>query len=387
MAKNKETNKVRSLIYFLTHNKGLTREQQAKRDRLLARDCVEPTAYQIIDIEEKKTNTTHDKVEYIPPHELRMFLYKFNQDEILKYTCHEIDTDETIEEINKYCKTDKYDFERHSKIIIDRFKTLLKEQNLKNKNFTGLLSAYLGISHKPWSTLDVPIWWNHEELIKWSKENENIILSPGRNIAKKQKKNGYRLPKPIKSYLTGERIDTFSKLVIYFKSLFHIRRDNSLRNILSYQNKERVVDGINVSFSEDKFNDNIELLTDVDKLVQAYKAILKICKEANKDNEKNVELSFYEVADKVIFAMHDKGHYYGKTLAAATQRIGASQTQLIKNQINGLCNLYIEADFDENTSARIDLWTKTSSPLGDKVNIPSHKIDKVDGVKYILEFN
>lgn len=387
MAKNKETNKVRSLIYFLTHNKGLTREQQAKRDRLLARDCVEPTAYQIIDIEEKKTNTTHDKVEYIPPHELRMFLYKFNQDEILKYTCHEIDTDETIEEINKYCKTDKYDFERHSKIIIDRFNTLLKEQNLKKYKFIGLLSAYLGKSHKVWSTLKVPIWWNHEELIKWSKENEGIILSPGRNIAKKQKKNGYRLQKPIKSYLTGERIDTFSKLIIYFKSLFHIRRDNSLRNILSYQNKERGVDGINVSFSEDKFNDNIELLTDVDKLVQAYKAILKICKEANKDNEINVELLFYEVADKVIFAMHDKGHYYGKTLTAATQRIGASQTQLIKNQINGLCNLYIEADFDENTSARIDLWTKASSPLGDKVNIPSHYIDKVDGIKYILEFN
>ena len=257
MAKNKETNKVRSLIYFLTHNKGLTREQQAKRDRLLARDCVEPTAYQIIDIEEKKTNTTHDKVEYIPPHELRMFLYKFNQDEILKYTCHEIDTDETIEEINKYCKTDKYDFERHSKIIIDRFNTLLKEQNLKKYKFIGLLSAYLGKSHKVWSTLKVPIWWNHEELIKWSKENEGIILSPGRNIAKKQKKNGYRLQKPIKSYLTGERIDTFSKLIIYFKSLFHIRRDNSLRNILSYQNKERGVDGINVSFSEDKFNDNI----------------------------------------------------------------------------------------------------------------------------------
>lgn len=387
MAKNKETNSVRNLIYFLTHNKGLTREQQAKRDRLLARDCVEPTAYQSIEIEEKKTNAAHDKVGYISPNELRMFLYKFNQDEILKYTCHEIDTDETIEEINKYCKTDKYDFERHSKIIIDRFTLLLKESNLKKYKFIGLLSAYLGISHKPWSTLNVPIWWNHEKLIKWSKENEGIILSPGRNIAKKQKKNGYRLPKPIKSHLTGERIDTFSKLVIYFKSLFHIRRDNSLRNILSYQNKERGFDGINVLFSEDKFNDNIELLTDVDKLTQAYKAILEICKEANKDNEINVELSFYEVADKVIFTIHDKGHYYGKTLAAATQRIGASQTQLIKNQINGLCNFYVEADFDENTSARIDLWTEASSPLGDKANIPSHNIDKVDGVKYILEFN
>lgn len=389
MAKNKGTNEVRNLIYFLTYNKELTREQLAKRDRLLARDCVEPTAYQNIYVEDKKSNkgNYNDKVEYVSPNELRTFLYKFNQDEILKYTCHEIDTEETIEEINKKCNTEKYDFELHSKLIIRRVNTLFEEQELKNGNFRGLLKAYLGISHKPWSTQDVPIWWNHEELIKWSKENEGIILSPGRNIAKKQKKNGYRLQKPIKSYLTGERIDTFSKLVIYFKSLFHIRRDNSLRSILSYQNKKHVIEGINISFSTENFNDNIELLTDVDKLVQAYKKILGICKEANKDNEINIELSFYESGDKIFFVIYDKGHFYRKPLKAATERIGESQTSLIKNQINGLCNLYIEADFDEKTPARIDLWTEKSSTLGSNAKIPFCRVDKVNGVKYILEFN
>lgn len=389
MAKNKETNEVRNLIYFLTHNKELTREQLAKRDRLLARDCVEPTAYQNIYVEDKKSNkgNYNDKVEYVSPNELRTFLYKFNQDEILKYTCHEIDTEETIEEINKKCNTEKYDFEQHSKLIIRRVNTLFEEQKLKNDKFRGLLKAYLGISHKPWSTLEVTIWWNHGELIKWSKENEGIILSPGRNIAKKQKKNGYRLQKPIKSYLTGERIDTFSKLVIYFKSLFHIRRDNSLRNILSYQNKEHPIEGINISFSTGNFNDNIELLTDVDKLVQAYKKILRICKEASKDNEVNIELSFYESSDRIFFVIYDKGHSYGKPLKAATERIGEMQTDLIKKQINGLCNLYIEADFDEKISARIDLWTERSSPLGSNTKISSSCVNKVNGVKYILEFN
>lgn len=386
---NKETNEIRNLIYFLTHNKGLSREQLAKRDRLLARDCVEPTAYQGIEGEDKKNKkeNNNDKVAYISPNELCTFLYKFNQDEILKYTCHEIDTEETIEEINKNCNTEKYDFEQHSKLIIRRVNTLFEEQQLRNGRFRGLLKAYLGISHKPWSTLDVPIWWNHEELIKWSKENEGIILSPGRNIAKKQKKNGYRLQKPIKSYLTGERIDTFSKLVIYFKSLFHIRHDNSLRNILSYQNKEHGINGINISFSEKNFNDNIELLTDVDKLVQAYRGILRICKKANEDNEINIELSFYESGDKVFFIIFDKGHCYKKTLKNAIERIGESQTNLIKNQINGLCNLYIEADFDERTSARIDLWTEESSTLGSDTKKTSHRVDKVNGVKYILEFN
>ncbi len=389
MTKNKETNEIRNLIYFLTHNKGLSREQLAKRDRLLARDCVESSAYQGIEKEDKKNKkeNNNNKVVYISPNELCTFLYRFNQDEILKYTCHEIDTEETIEEINKNCNTEKYDFEQHSKLIIRRVNTLFEEQQLRNDKFRGLLKAYLGISHKPWSTLDVPIWWNHEELIKWSKENEGIILSPGRNIAKKQKKNGYRLQKPIKSYLTGERIDTFSKLVIYFKSLFHIRHDNSLRNILSYQNKEHGINGINISFSEENFNDNIELLTDVDKLVQAYKKILRICKEASKNNEINIELSFYEANDKILFVIYDKGHHYGKPFKAATERIGEMQTDLIKKQINGLCNLYIEADFNERTSARIDLWTEKSSPLGSKTKISSSCINKVNGVKYILEFN
>lgn len=387
MSKNKRTNEVRNLIYFLIHNKKLTRDQQAKRDRLLARDCVELTAYQSKGTEEKTAMSGNGKVEYISPRELRTFLYRFNQDEILKYTCHEIDTEETIEEINKNCNTKKYDFEKHSELIINRINSLLKEQELKNDKFRGLLMAYLGISHKPWSTLNVPIWWGHEDLIKWSKENEGVILSPGRNIAKKQKKNGYRLQKPIKSYLTGDRIDTFSKLVIYFKSLFHIRRDNSLRDILLYQNQKLGINGINISLSEENFNDNIELLTDVDKLVQAYKKILGICKEANKDNEINIELSFYESNNKISFVIHDKGHYYNKPLKAATERIGESQTGLIKKQINGLCNLYIEADFDERTSARIDLWTEESSTLGGETKISSSRINKVNGVKYILEFN
>lgn len=387
MAKKQGTNDVRDLIYFLTHNKGLTREQQAKRDRLLARDCVLPVTYQSRGAEEVKIKTGNGQNEYISPNNLRAFLYKFNQDEILKYTCHEIDTEETVEEINKYCNTENYDFERHSKIIIDRLNALFKEQQLKNGKFQGLLKAYLGISHKPWSSLNIPIGWNHEELIKWSKENEGIILSPGRNIAKRQKNNGYRFKKPIRSYLTGERIESFSKLVIYFKSLFHIRRDNSLRNILAYQNQKRGIDGVNVSFSQENFNDDIELLTDVDKLVQAYKKILKICKEAHKDNEINIELSFYESGDKIFLIIHDKGYYYGKTLKATTERIGESQADLIKNQINGLCNLYVEADFDEKVSARIDLWTKGSALLCDNTKIPSCEIDKVNGVKYILEFS
>ena len=36
----KQPQNVRDLIYFFTHNKNLTRQQQARRDKLLARDCI-----------------------------------------------------------------------------------------------------------------------------------------------------------------------------------------------------------------------------------------------------------------------------------------------------------------------------------------------------------
>ena len=167
--------------------------------------------------------------------------------------------------------------------------------------------------------------------------------------------------------------------------MFHIRRDNSLRKIIEYQNKE--IKDINIEFSKKQFNDSIELLTDVDKLIQAYKSILKICKDANKDSTLNIELEFFESGESVYFTIHDTNHIYGKTLKSTLERIGESQSKLIKNQINGLCNLYLEADFGNEDYARVGLWTKDSVPLGDTPKMSVEKLTEAKGVKYILEFN
>lgn len=395
---------VRDLIYFFTHNKNLTYQQQARRDKLLARDCYASTDFSDSDEDsvpsnsispkEKASEASNNKeksIWYISPSILHSLLYKFNQDDILKYSCHEIDSDDVINSINTFCGTSKYSFKKHSQLLRDRLDFLLndfkREKIFLDNKFIGMLKAYLGYSQKEWSILKIKTNWNSQDIIEWSENYSGIVPSPGRNIARKNKNNGFILKNAIVSNLTGNRILSFKDLVLYFKSLFHIRRDNPLSDILKYQNNSKAFQDLNISFTYGIFNDNIDLLTDVDKLIQAYKSIIKICKETNPSDVLNIELSFYEENNSIIFTIHDKDHSYGKTLKSATERIGESQSNLIRNQINGLCNLYIEADFGNNEYARIGLWTNKSNELGGKPKIPVVYLSKAQGVKYILEFN
>ena len=386
---------IQDLVYYMIHSKSLTREQQLRRDKLLARDC---GAEQEESEDPQGCNTPSNKQYiYIPYKNLREFLYRFNQDGILKYTCHEIDTDETINDICEKCNTNKYSVKKHSEIISLAYKSLISslhhDKIYPDKNMYSLILVYLTGTTKrgqtKWSSLNIDTNWASKELLEWGMNNPGIIPSPGRNIARKQRNIGYELPSALRSNLTGRRILTLNELVLYFKSLFHIRRDNSLREIISYTNEKEDYknSGIIISFSDVAFKNNIELFTNVDKLIQAYKSIIKICKNCHKEGDDiSIELSFFEEKESIYFCIHDKNSVYGKSLKAATERIGKDQSELIEKQINGLCDLYIEADFDHQEYAKIALWNEHSNPLGGKPNIDIEKVDNCQGVKYILKF-
>lgn len=345
----------------------------------------------------RQTHTAEDNINYISPKDLQLFLYRFNQDGILKYTCHEIDTIETKEEICNLCGTQGYSLRKHSEIISKAFEELNKklrdEKIFKDPNMYALMSVYLTGStpggQTKWSSLKIETNWASPDLFAWGDSNPDLIPSPSKNIAIRQRNKGYELPKALRSNLTGSRILTFKELVLYFKSLFHIRRDNSLLDILNYiNNTEKYSDKkINIVFLDKQFKNNIELLTNVDKLVQAYKRIIEICRNSHKDDDiLNIELSFFEEEGFIYFCIHDKDSIYGKNLDAATKRIGEQHMKLIKNQINGLCDLYIEADFDNQEFARIALWDENSGPQSEDLNIEVIRIDHCQGVKYILRF-
>lgn len=123
----------------------------------------------------KHNHGTEDYINYISPKDLQLFLYRFNQDNILKYTCHEIDTIETKEEICNICGTQEYSLRKHSEIISKAFEDLnnkLRDEKVfKDPNMYALMSVYL-IGSTPsgqtkWSSLKIDTNWASPELFAW----------------------------------------------------------------------------------------------------------------------------------------------------------------------------------------------------------------------------
>lgn len=349
---------------------------------------------------------------------LAAFLLAYNQDPLLKYTCHTIDEgeikgDDIVDYIKKVANIDTYKVREHQRILQERFNDLCNEKIIdkkgkeKNKYFfsdkiKNLILVYLtGKNYKgerkEWSSDNIEMNWANEELLAWSDDHPDCVPHPNGTLKNKQKVF-FKLKKPFTSKLNGKRIRDFSDLVIHFKYLFHIRSDNSLKNLLEYRNKKWETE-IDFQFDR-KFYENIELFTDVDKLLQIYDEILKdITVTISEENEKyklkegekhKIVLSFYE-KEKIIYFeilhIHPRYPFYLKTSDNALERIGDFQTSLI-NKINGIANLYIESDFkEEGKSYRINLWEgkwdkdkkRHIRKVVSKVEIP-----QVGGVKYKL---
>jgi hypothetical protein len=141
---------------------------------------------------------------------------------------------------------------------------------------------------------------------------------------------------------------------------------------------------VRISFVENKFNDNVELFTDIDKLIQAYQKIVEICIENR--NDKNdpiqVELSFFDDAESksTFFCIHHLNTVYKKTSKNSTERIGTSHSNLISKQINGLCDLFIEAKFGDGACGKLNIWDEDA-----EFKFQPLKGD-IQGVNYILRF-
>lgn len=418
---------LQNFIRYLTHSRSLTKEQIRKRDILLARDYLTfiqqlQSANNVpinnidrIDISQNQQSKSASKVKvvpktknniiissndnhrdgvntkYISPKNIQQFLREYNQDEVLKYTCHLIDTDEVINDINERCKTERYNFSKHLLLIQSHFSELRnrfkKNEFSLSPNIITLINVYLSgrdFKGNPglWSANKINVGWGCEEINNWATKYQGIIPNPGRNIACKQKNNGWELTSAFLSETTGVRIKTFSELVIFFKSQFHIRYDNSLKSIIEFANLKWNNKDIIISFSNN-FNESVELFTDVDKLIQAYKKIIDICLMHKLPNEPvKIELSFYDDVEKMntYFCVHHLNSKYKKTLKNAVERIGEAQSKLIEKQINGLCDLFVEAEFSDNRRAILNLWDNSSKFSYNECS------KNIVGVKYILKF-
>jgi len=322
---------------------------------------------------------------YIYPSSLYKFLFEYNQDKVLKSTCHEIDSDE-IAIINEYCNTEQYDFQKHLKTVINAYE-ILERKYFATTAIKALIRGYLtgkdynGDELKGgWSTDKIKINWSQLELISWAENHPGCPPNPSEGLIEHNENVGYEFERFL-SKVSDSPVQNFRELVIHFKHLFHLRNDNSLREIIERKNRienwnEIVVFDIN----DQDFPKNIEHFTDVDKLVQAYKKIIQLILEQHRESAKPlVRLTFIESESAVYLSIHHLNSIYNKTIQNTVDRgIGKAYSSLINLQINGMCNLYLKADFGHGNYAQINLW--------DGKERKAQRISPVTGVEHIFEF-
>jgi hypothetical protein len=331
----------------------------------------------IHDDKNKNVGNSYDiQSNYMSPRDLKNFLIEYNQNEILKYTCHLIDGDALIK-INSLTKTVDYDFQKHLKIINKEFFKLISKYKEKiNKNIHGLIGEYLNnYTKKGWSSNQIKITWSSPELLTWSRDNPGKCPNPDPTL--------FSTPfnfQPFKISNGQIRLQRFDDLVLHFKFLFHIRRDNSLKASIDSINNYHfsnitIIDSTSI-------RENIEFFTDIDKVKQSYKRIIEMCyefhKSLNRSEKPNFKLSLVEDNDTIIFSIHHINSVFGKTPTSTIRRPGEKTTKLIDNQINGVCDLILKADFGNNDYAEINLWNGKEKKI--------KKIDTFEGVQFDLIF-
>jgi len=345
---------------------------------------------ELLNVKDNSEENNQDLPIYFDSLHLYKYLVDYNQNPILKSTCHEIDSNE-LENILEYCKTAEYDFEKHLRKILDAFRE--HDKKPAPYNVKALIRGYLTgkdfkeIPIKGWTTDKISHNWSSPELLQWSLNNKGVPPNVDKGLMMNLKKRGYQLSKP---FITenGNGIYSFSHLVLHFKCLFHIRSDNSLKNIIRNYNRARGWEAqIDFEISDSTFPNNIEIFTNVDKLLQAYKGIIELVLEQSNGQmvKPVVRLSLKVKGDSVEFSIFHVGSVYGKTIEDTTRRLGNKYRGLIKNQINGLCKFYLQADFEAGGSYRVGIWDQPD--LWKKIKpIPATRLDKpIGGVEHIFE--
>lgn len=329
------------------------------------------------------SNNTNNLPKYLNPYYLYKFLSEYNQNQILRTTCHDIDTNE-IESIIEFCKTENYIFEEHLKAIQEAY----ANHALKHpapRQIKALIRTYLtgkdyyGKIGKSWSN-EIKINWSSNEVQEWAQKNRKTPPNLNEGIAAAKEIELLEFSQ-IDTAITANPVQNFTQLVLHFKNLFHVKSGlQSLKEIIRRVNSEKSwYEKVDIEFDEHKFINNLEHFTDVEKLIQAYNKIIGLIIEQHKPAEKHkVKLRYFEENKNMIFSIHHLNSVYNKTVDNTIERLGQTYTSLIKNQINGLCNLYLKADFGNKQFAEINLWNGK-----DRENRP---LNDFQGVEHIMEF-
>ena len=316
---------------------------------------------------------TQNLREYIDPINLYNALLAYNQNRILSTTCHPISR-ENIDVIVLQSASSEYDFKKHLELVKLNFKELAENEKFTTQMY-ALIKNYL-TGEGTWSSQNLKDGWSNKDLEEWANRNPDIVPNPDDILIEATENEGYKLDREFISKLTNKSIRNFSELVLFFKSLWHIKDDNPLQRILEKRNVDyKYEEWATIQFIN--FSQTLNLYTDVDKLVQAYSKIIGLIKEKSNPNHQEIVISFYEEATKKILSIHQLNTFWKKPISDTIERpFGNSMLPLIENQINGLCDLHIQAKFEDNQNYEVNLW--------DGKERKAETIPLFDGVKYLL---
>lgn len=324
---------------------------------------------------------------YYNPSDLHNYLLAYNQDPILKSTCHLIDTFE-LEKIKEYCNTDKYVFDIHYAKIIESYDKLnhLFAPTYIKALIRGYLTGkkYNGEELFGWSDHKIVWNWSHKSIRDWSFENPGIPPNPDVGLSDKLENTGFEFVTPIN--IKEEYLQSLGDLVIHFKKMFHIREDNSLFKTIQKQN---IYSGWNEKIDfliyKSSFPENIEFFTDLDKLLQSYNEIIQLIIEFQKDEKPIVSLRLSENEDSIFFSINCVNGVYGKSLSSAKNRLIGQKYEAIIKKLNGLCNIYLQADFGQKVYSKLTIWDNVWNTQKGRIE---QQCDKSfdGGVEHVLEF-
>lgn len=381
----KETTKkdVEDWVKFLEDSSIPTKQNSIKATKKEDEDIPEMLKSKGLPISEKidkekkiDISESSQDLKYIDPKNLSEFLLEYNQDQILKYTCHTIDSIESFNNILNECQTEKYEFKKHLELIHKRYNRLTyKFKDKVLKNIVGLISRYIGTYdiEEGWSN-NIKIKWISSELELWCKQHPEKVPNPLETFQNEK----FRFETI--ALKNGDSISNFSDLVIYFKNLFHIKSTNPLKPLIEESiffnfNDE---DEYKFMYAED-FSEKIDLFTYTEALIQAFNKIIDMSKRYYENEPLIVKLCFdYDKNNLKVFKIIIlNSKVFGKNFIDF--RSGDDIQNLIKYQINGLCNFYIKAYFDDKRSnGFVNIW--------DGKPMEYEKIEEeIEGVEFILK--
>jgi len=300
-----------------------------------------------------------EKLKYRHPKNLTIFLTELNRNPILKSTTHSIDAN-LLAMLKDIMKTDNYDYFRHIRLIKEEYNRMQANYRyIIPIGTSGKLNEFYLFTKDGWSEDNIKIGWSSPEIARWCKLNAHKCPNPNDDLGY----TGYELDEIITTS-EGKKMGTFLDVINLFKNQIECRDSSFLEKLLDNENNTKFS---NLNISIDKVTEGIQFYTDVEKTIQAYNNIIRLCRDEHLKINSTLQYMQIEVGlerktegkDRlIVLSIFDKGAVFNKDVQSLFDRYGNTFAGIIFNQINGLCDLELIADFRGGETAKVSVWPR-----------------------------